>query len=51
MLFIGAGLPPVPRSLASWIESGACVEMLELSTKQLGTLSSETPDKGGVDYQ
>ena len=46
MLSLGAGLPPVPRSLASWIESGAFVEMSELSPELLSTLSSETPDKG-----
>ena len=46
MLSIGAGLPPVPRSLASRIESGAFVEISELSPEQLGTLSNETPDKG-----
>ena len=46
MLSIGAGLPPVPRSLAARIESGTFVEMSELSPEQLGTLSSETPDKG-----
>ena len=46
MLSIEAGLPPVPRLLASRIESGAFIEMLELSPEQQGTLSSETPDKG-----
>ena len=46
MLSIGAGLRPVPRSLASRAKSEAFVEMSELSPEQLVTLSSETPDKG-----
>ena len=46
LLSIETGLPPVPKSLASRIKSGAFVEMSELSPEQLGTLSSETPDKG-----
>ena len=44
MLSIGAALPPVPRSLALHIESGAFVKTLELLPEQLDTLSSEIPD-------
>ena len=46
MFSVGTVLPPVPRSLALQIESGAFVKMLELSPEQLGTLCSEIPDKG-----
>ena len=47
-VFIGQGLPPVPKKLASKIESGEFVDMLELLPDRLGCSRIITPeDKSG----
>ena len=47
-VFIGQGLPPVPKKLASKIESGEFVDMSELLPDRLGCSRTLTPeDKSG----